>query len=77
MEMSNEEMFSASLLFHKRQRLLMLNKVIERNMKKTYINPAMETVKIATQQMLAMSVSETEVDGSKALGRDYDFDDEE
>ncbi|MBQ9203094.1 MAG: hypothetical protein IJ155_02505 [Prevotella sp.] len=46
-------------------------------MKKTYINPEIEVVKLATQQMLAMSVSETEVDGNKALGRDFDFDDEE
>jgi len=57
----------------------MLNKVIERNMKKTYINPTMEIVKIQTQQMLASSLDilEKEVDGSKALGRDYDFDDED
>ena len=48
-------------------------------MKKTYINPAMEIVKIETHKMLAESfgVSNVEVNGSAALGRDYDFDDED
>ena len=48
-------------------------------MKKTYINPAMEIVKIATQQMLAASVEfgEGQKDGGAAAGRSYDIDDEE
>ncbi len=48
-------------------------------MKKTYINPNMKVVKMATRQMMATSltVSSTEVNGSSALGRDYDFEDEE
>jgi len=47
-------------------------------MKKTYINPAMEIVKVATHQMLAVSSINAEVTGtqsnSAALGRNNDFD---
>ena len=45
-------------------------------MKKTYINPAMEIVKVQTNQMLAASVG---VGGNteQNLGRGYDFDDDE
>jgi len=46
-------------------------------MKKTYMNPSLEVVKIATQQMLAASV-DAAINGQQsneaALGRDYDFD---
>ena len=54
-------------------------------MKKTYINPAMEIVKVQTQQMLAGSITD-EVTGTKfdsqaetgtMDGRSFDFDDEE
>ena len=48
-------------------------------MKKTYINPVMDIVKVQTQQMLAASLEfgEGQKDGSAAAGRSYDFDDEE
>lgn len=50
-------------------------------MKKTYINPTMCVVKLQTTMMLAASFNEqlntTGGDGSNALGRDYEFDDEE
>ena len=49
-------------------------------MKKTYINPEITVVEFHTQMMLAASlevVSDVEVKGSAALGREYDFDDEE
>lgn len=39
-------------------------------MKKTYITPALEVIRINTTMLLAMSVSETEVDPNDALGRD-------
>ena len=47
-------------------------------MKKTYIIPQLEMLEEESQELLATSlaVSGTEVDGSKALGRDYDFEDE-
>ena len=48
-------------------------------MKKTYINPQIEVIKIVTQQMLALSIetSSTRQDPSSAAGREFDFDDEE
>ncbi len=55
-------------------------------MKKTYINPELNVVKIATQQMLAASdpdgydgsINNSGQDGSNALSREFfDFDDEE
>ena len=51
-------------------------------MKKTYINPELEIVKIATQQMLAtsteMPLSNQELtEETSLLSRDFDFDDEE
>ena len=55
-------------------------------MKKTYINPEMNVIKIATQQMLAASdpdgydgsINNSGQGGSKALSREFfDFDDEE
>lgn len=44
-------------------------------MKKTYINPEMEIIKVATQQMLASSdvnapIDDTPTDNSGALGRE-------
>ena len=47
-------------------------------MKKAYIIPQVEILEEESQELLATSlaVSGTEVDGSKALGRDYDFEDE-
>ena len=53
------------------------------NMKKTYINPTIEVVKIQTTGMLAVSLPKgaTDPDGvdneSEVLGRDFDFDDDE
>ena len=54
-------------------------------MKKTYINPTLEVVKIQTVGMLAGSLGQNDtsasVNGSgeytNQLGRDYDFDDED
>ena len=51
-------------------------------MKKTYINPAIEVVKVQIHQMLATSVIETKGnygDGSGITlgGRNMDFDDDE
>ena len=48
-------------------------------MKKTYINPELTVVKIATAQMLAASVGfgKSVEDASEATARGYDFDDEE
>ena len=50
-------------------------------MKKTYINPTIEVVKIQTTGMLAVSLPKDTLDGvdneSEVLGRDFDFDDEE
>lgn len=51
-------------------------------MKKSYINPSMEIVKIQTQQMLAVSTQNFEFGtgtkgGAEACSRDFDFDDEE
>jgi len=49
-------------------------------MKKTYINPALEVVKIQTIGMLADSLVKGEAtvtDESNVLGRDFDFDDED
>ena len=48
------------------------------NMKKTYINPEMEIVKVQTQQMLAVSnididSSATPIDPSGADSREFDF----
>ena len=50
-----------------------------RTMKKAYINPSMEVISIATQQMLALSVGidEQRIDPNSAAGREFDFDDEE
>ncbi len=51
-------------------------------MKKTYINPQMEVVKIATHQMLASS-PDAGLDSSKSVnaglieGREFDFDDDD
>lgn len=44
-------------------------------MKKKYINPELEVIKIGTQQMLANStfgINTTSVDGDNALGREFD-----
>ena len=49
-------------------------------MKKTYINPEMEIVKIATQQMLAgsgLGISGETKDTNDLLSRDYDDWDED
>ncbi len=48
-------------------------------MKKTYINPEMEIVNVEVQPMLAASlgISNTEVDGSNALSRDFGWDEED
>lgn len=51
-------------------------------MKKTYINPEIEIVKIKAQQLLAGSTlgideSVEITDESKLLSREFDFDDEE
>ncbi len=47
-------------------------------MKKTYINPEIEVVKIATQRMLAASANvefdETPIGGGDAVGREDEFD---
>ena len=48
-------------------------------MKKAYIIPQVEILEEESQELLATSLtisSDKEVDGSKALGRDYDFEDE-
>lgn len=62
----------------------MLNKVIEKNMKKTYQNPTLEVVKIQTAGMLAVSGGVADGDGvgnavkgDADYARGYDFDDEE
>ena len=63
----------------------MLNKVIEKNMKKTYQNPTLEVVKIQTAGMLAVSggvgngstVGNSYNSDDVSYGRDYDFDDED
>ena len=54
------------------------------NMKKTYINPSIEVVKIQTVGMLAgsplQSSDSAEVNGDgnyNSLGREYDFEDED
>jgi len=46
-------------------------------MKKTYINPAMEVVKVETHKMLAESMAISSEKTSTLDGRDYDFDDED
>ena len=52
-------------------------------MKKTYINPTIEVVKLQTMQMLATSdgTPQTSNDavrsGDPVFGRDFDFDDDE
>ena len=50
-------------------------------MKKLYVMPNMEIVKIETHSMLAASIrvnsTDDPVDASQAAGRDFDFDDEE
>ena len=49
-------------------------------MKKAYIIPQVEILEEESQELLATSLtisSDKEVDGSNALGRDYDFEDEE
>ena len=50
-------------------------------MKKTYKNPTMLVVKIQTRQMLASSPTTINMYGSNAsadaMGRDFDFDDDE
>ena len=49
-------------------------------MKKTYIIPKVEILEEESQELLATSLtinSDKQVDGSNALGRDYDFEDEE
>ena len=48
-------------------------------MKKTYINPTIEVIKIATQQMLALSIETTSTrqDPGSAAGREFDFDEED
>ena len=49
-------------------------------MKKTYINPEMEIVKIQTMQMLAASDTQLNIngtpvdDGTPGEGREFDFD---
>jgi len=47
-------------------------------MKKQYINPSMEVIKIETQQLIAASlgISSTGVDPISADGREFDFDEE-
>jgi hypothetical protein len=48
-------------------------------MKKAYIIPQVEILEEESQELLATSLtisSDKEVDGSNALGRDYDFEDE-
>ena len=58
----------------------MFNKKKETIMKKTYIIPKVEILEEESQELLATSLtisSDKEVDGSNALGRDYDFEDEE
>ena len=58
----------------------MFNKKKETIMKKTYIIPKVEILEEECQELLATSLtisSDKEVDGSNALGRDYDFEDEE
>ncbi len=50
------------------------------NMKKTYINPTMEVVKLQMhQQMLTGSDPKLngEYEGGTVLGRDFDFEDED
>ena len=49
-------------------------------MKKTYIIPKVEILGEESQELLATSLtisSDQDVNGSNALGRDYDFEDEE
>ena len=50
-------------------------------MKKLYVMPNMEIVKIETHSMLAASIrvnsTDDAVDASQAAGRGFDFDDEE
>jgi len=58
----------------------MFNKKKETIMKKTYIIPKVEILEEECQELLATSLtisSDKEVNGSNALGRDYDFEDEE
>ena len=47
--------------------------------KKTYIHPDMKVVAIATRKMMCESIGVygNEVNGSAALGRESDFDDDE
>ena len=45
-------------------------------MKKTYINPEMEIVKIETQQIIAASVGLNNEEVSGGLSRDLDLDDD-
>ena len=52
----------------------------DNNMKKTYINPVMEVIKIATQQMLANSTlgyGDPVETAAGAESRSFNFDDEE
>ena len=46
-------------------------------MKKEYMTPEMEVVKIETQQIIAASIdiNTTPIDPSIAAGREFDFDD--
>lgn len=49
-------------------------------MKKTYIKPVLETVAIHTSSLICMSsieMSSLNQDNDVALGREYDFDDDE
>ena len=50
-------------------------------MKKTYINPTMKVVKIQTRQKMMLGSQNAIISGSQtneyALGRDFDFDDDE
>ena len=52
-------------------------------MKKTYINPVMDIVKVQTQQMLAVSTPFSGVEATKGANdeyddaRSFDFDDED
>jgi len=48
-------------------------------MKKAYINPALDIVKIETQQVIAVSGPEvgTTYGGEQTLGRESDFEDED
>lgn len=59
----------------------MFNNKKEATMKKTYKNPSMVVVKIQTRHMLASSPTSVNMYGSAAstdaMGRDFDFDDEE